>query len=160
MYCTVLPLPKTHAETRHMQCEARAMLRQGTWRTRDVRRVKIPWSGGDRASLAGIASCAVLLVQLAVQWFRIFTDLYFPEICTAENSWCSCWYFLLTYMISFGEGSERCREEGIFFCFAMKNSIDIRFVRFITSISFTAFLFSFCYNDLSIGERGVLKYPL
>ena len=30
---------------------------------------------------------------------------------------------------------------------------------FITSASFTAFLFSFCFHDLSIDESGVLKSP-
>ena len=30
---------------------------------------------------------------------------------------------------------------------------------FITSVSFTVSLFSFCFHDLSIAESGVLKSP-
>ena len=35
----------------------------------------------------------------------------------------------------------------------------VKSIWFITSLSFTVSLFSFCFNDLSIGESGVLKSP-
>ena len=35
----------------------------------------------------------------------------------------------------------------------------MKYVCFITSVSFTVSLFSFCFHDLSIDESGVLKYP-
>jgi hypothetical protein len=34
-----------------------------------------------------------------------------------------------------------------------------RFIWFITSVSFTVSLFSFCFHDQSIPESGVLKSP-
>ena len=34
----------------------------------------------------------------------------------------------------------------------------VRSIWFITSVSFTGSLFSFCYHDLSIAEKMVLKY--
>jgi hypothetical protein len=39
------------------------------------------------------------------------------------------------------------------------SKISVRSIWFITSVSFTVFLFSFCFHDLSIAESGVLKSP-
>ena len=35
----------------------------------------------------------------------------------------------------------------------------VRSIGFITSVSFTVFLLSFCFHDLFIAESGVLKSP-
>jgi hypothetical protein len=37
--------------------------------------------------------------------------------------------------------------------------VSLRSIWFITSVNFPVSLFSFCFNDLSIGENEVLKYP-
>ena len=37
--------------------------------------------------------------------------------------------------------------------------MSVKSIWFIPSLSFTVSLFSFCFNDLSIGESGVLKSP-
>jgi hypothetical protein len=37
--------------------------------------------------------------------------------------------------------------------------MSIKSICFITPVSFTVSLFSFCFQDLSIDESGVLKYP-
>jgi hypothetical protein len=36
----------------------------------------------------------------------------------------------------------------------------VKSIWFITSVSFTVSLFSFCFHDLSIAESGVLKSPI
>ena len=67
---------------------------------------------------------------------------------------------MTNYMVSFGEDTMRCWEEGIFFCFRMKFSkISVRSIWFITCVSFTVSLFSLCFHDLSIAESRVLKSP-
>jgi hypothetical protein len=46
----------------------------------------------------------------------------------------------------------------IFSCFGVKCSVNIcQFYLVITSVSFTMSQFSFCFNDLSIAESGLLK---
>ena len=35
----------------------------------------------------------------------------------------------------------------------------VRSIWFITSVSFTVSLFNFCFHNLSIAERKVLKFP-
>ena len=37
--------------------------------------------------------------------------------------------------------------------------MSVKSIWFITSLSFTVSLFSFCCSDLSIGESGMLKSP-
>ena len=67
---------------------------------------------------------------------------------------------MTNYMVDFGEGTMSCSEEGGFFYFKMKYSVDfIIFFWFITSISFTGSLFSFFFNDMLISGSGVLKSP-
>jgi hypothetical protein len=38
--------------------------------------------------------------------------------------------------------------------------VAVRSIWSITSSSFTVSLFSFCFDDLSIGENGILRSPL
>jgi hypothetical protein len=37
--------------------------------------------------------------------------------------------------------------------------MSVKSIQFITSVSFTVSLFTFCFHDLSIDESGVLKSP-
>ena len=67
---------------------------------------------------------------------------------------------MTNYMVSFGEDTMRCREEGKTFCLGQNVLyISVKSICFITSVSFTVSLFTFCFHDLSIGESGVLKSP-
>jgi hypothetical protein len=63
-------------------------------------------------------------------------------------------------MVSLGEGPMRFWEKGIFFSFRVKCSIYVWQISFFLNLyNLTVSLFSFCFNDLSVGKGGVLKSP-
>ena len=64
----------------------------------------------------------------------------------------------VTYMASFGEGA----EEKVFCLCVFGRTVPwapVRYIWSITSVSFIISLFSFCLNDLSIGESWMLMTP-
>ena len=80
------------------------------------------------------------------------------------QSSCTVWgLFCYRLYGHFGEGTMRSWEEGIFFDLGWNILyISIQSICFITSLSFTVYLvylFSFCFSDLHISERGAAKSP-
>ena len=66
-------------------------------------------------------------------------------------------YFVSMCVVSFGDSSTRCREEGMFLCVWVKYLF--RLILFIMSLNSSICLSNFYLEDLSIGENGVLKSP-
>lgn len=78
------------------------------------------------------------------------------------KSYCISWVFLCVWVfVNFGESSMRFRDRSIFFCACMKCSVNIfSSTLFITAVSTHSLSFSFCLDDLSILESGVLTCPI
>ena len=103
----------------------------------------LPWP-----SYHWVEHCSASMYMWAFYWFMlllradlVFVDLrgcmgfFFSLLVSVETC------FMTDHMVSFGEDTMRCWEEGIFFCFRMEYSTDLcKIIWFITSFSVTVSL--------------------